>query len=93
YRLSPKAQRDLESIFDHSVKLWGLPQALRYTEQIEAACLHLAQAPQHSQNCDAIRPGYRRRTVEQHALYFRQESYGIAVIRILHQRMDPARHL
>ena len=93
FRLSPRAQRDLEGIFDYTVAQWGLSQAIRYTEIIEAACATLANAPFQSQNCATIRPGYRRRNVEQHAIYFRQASYGIAVIRILHQRMDQPRHL
>ena len=93
YRLSPKAQRDLDGIFDYTVAQWDLPQALRYTDLIEAACSGLAETPLQSQNCATIRPSYRRRNVEQHVIYFRQTSYGIAVIRILHQRMDAARHL
>ena len=93
HRLSRKAQRDLDGIFDYTVKHWGLPQALRYTDLIEAACASLAEAPQHGQDCAAIRPGYRRWSVEQHLIYFRQTSYGIAIIRILHQRMDQVRHL
>lgn len=83
----------MEAIFDYTVQHWGLPQALHYADLIEAACASLALSPLQSQNCDLIRPGYRRRIVEQHVLYFRQTSYGIAVIRILHQRMDPIRHL
>ncbi len=67
--------------------------AQRYTDLIEAACARLANARLLSQDCSVIRPGYRRRNVEQHTIYFRQTSYGIAVIRILHQRMDAARHL
>lgn len=70
-----------------------MPKPLRYTDLIEAACGKLAEAPLQSQDCSIIRPGYRRRNVEQHAIYFRQTSYGIAVVRILHQRMDAARHL
>lgn len=93
YRLSPNAQRDLDGIFDYTVEQWGLPQALRYTDLIEAACAKLAEAPLQSQDCAVIRSGYRRRNVEQHAIYFRVTCYGIAVIRILHQRMDVARHL
>lgn len=93
YRLSPKAQRDLDGIFDYTVRQWSLPQALRYTDHIEAACADLAQAPQQAQSCAHIRPGYRRRSVENHVIYFRPTSYGIAVIRILHQRMDAVRHL
>ena len=35
----------------------------------------------------------RRRCVERHMIYFRITDYGIAVIRILHDRMDAPRHL
>ena len=66
---------------------------MRYTDLIEAACADLADAPQHAKGCANIRPGYRRRSVEQHVIYFRPTNYGIAVIRIPHQRMDAARHL
>lgn len=93
FRLSPRAQRDFESIFDYTVTQWGLPQAIRYTEALEAACAALALALLQWQNCATIRQGYWRRTFEQHVLYFRQTAYGIAVIRILHQRMDQVRHL
>ena len=93
YRLSPAAQRDLDAVFDYTVAHWGLAQAVRYAERIETACADLADAPQQGQGCASIRPGYRRRSVEQHVIYFRPTDYGIAVVRILHQRMDPARHL
>ena len=93
YRLTPRAQRDLDGVFDYTVTHWGLPQAMRYTDLIEAACAELAEAPQQAQGCPNIRPGYRRHGIEQHVIYFRPTSYGIAVIRILHQRMDAARHL
>ena len=93
YRLSPKAQRDLDSIFDYTVAQWGLPQALRYTDMIETACAQLAKTPLHAQSCANIREGYRRRSVEQHVIYFRLTAYGIAVVRILHHKMDALRHL
>ncbi len=93
YRLSPAAQRDLDGVFDYTVAEWGLAQALRYTDLIEAACADLAEAPQGAPGCDGIRRGYRRRSVEQHVIYFRVTSYGIVVVRILHQRIDAGRHL
>ena len=93
YRLSPAAQRDLDEVFDYTEAQWGLPQALRYIALIEAACTELAEVPQLGLNCANIRSGYRRRSVAQHVIYFRQTSDGIAVIRILHHRMDIARHL
>jgi toxin ParE1/3/4 len=93
YRLSKKAQRDLDAIFDYTVEQWGLEQALRYTDTIEAGCIALANAPQLAQSCAHIRPGYRRRGAGHHMIYFKTTSYGIAIIRILHQRMDAIRHM
>ena len=93
YRLSPRAQRDLDGMFDYTVSRWGLPQAIRYTDLIEAACADLAEAPHQARGCAHVRPGYRQRGVEQHVIYFKPTRYGIAVVRILHQRMDVARHL
>jgi len=93
YRLTPAAQRDLDGIFDYTVAQWGLTKALQYTDLIETACANLAAAPHQAQGYDHVRQGYRRRSVEQHVIYFQPRRYGIAVIRILHHRMDAARHL
>lgn len=39
-----------------------------------------------------IQPGPRRANQGSHAIYFKQTDGGILILRILHQRMDPARH-
>lgn len=93
FRLSPKAQRDLDGVFDHTVTHWDLSQAMHYTDLVESACTGLAEASLQSQNCATIRQGYRRRNIEQHVVYFRQTSYGIMIVRILHQCMDAPRRL
>ena len=92
-RFSPRALCDLDEIFDYTVAQWGLAQALHYTDLIETACAGLAQSRLQSQDCGAIRPGYRRRTVERHVIYFQPVDDGIAFIRIWQLRMDPARHV
>lgn len=93
YRFSPAAQRDLDEIFDYTVHEWGVERAARHTMEIERARARLAQAPGLAQESDYIRPGYRRAAVARHVIYFRVEDYGIAIIRILHQRMDALCHL
>lgn len=93
YRLSPAAQADLEAIFDYTVAEWGLERAIAYTDAIEAACVEAARSPGTAMACDHIRAGYRRRVVHRHALYFRVEPWGVAIIRILHDRMDAPHHL
>lgn len=93
FRLSPAAQSDMDGIFDYTVRQWGMEQAVRYTQAVENACTALAKAPVQAPDCSHIRPGYRRGTVGRHFIYFRVEDYSIAVIRILHRRMDMPRHL
>jgi len=93
YRLTPAAESDLETIWTHTLERWGVEQANRYTDIMTAALAELAQAPMTSAACDQIRSGYRRKSVERHLIYFRITTYGIAVVRILHDRMDAPRHL
>ncbi len=93
YRLAPAAERDLEKIWTHTRKQWGLEQANRYIDILTVAFDELAQTPQVAPACEHIRPGYRRWSVERHMVYCRITVYGIAIIRILHDRMDAPRHL
>ncbi|PRC93680.1 type II toxin-antitoxin system RelE/ParE family toxin [Solimicrobium silvestre] len=93
YRLSPAAEHDLEVIWTRTRQQWSIEQANRYIDLLTAAFTELAQSPKIAPTCEHIRPGYRRRNVERHIVYFRITSYGIAIIRILHERMDAPRHL
>lgn len=93
YRLVPAAERDLESIWTYTRQQWGAEQANRYIDTLIATFAELAQSPKTAPACDHIRPGYRRRSIDRHMIYFRITAYGIAVVRILHDRMDAPHHL
>jgi toxin ParE1/3/4 len=83
----------LEGIWKYTRGEWGLEQAERYTDLLTTAFRALAESPKSAPTCDHIRHGYRRRNVERHMIYFRITDYGIAVIRVLHERMDAPAHL
>ena len=93
YRLTQAATHDLESIWLYTFEQWGIDQAHQYTDDLTAAFNHLAQNPLLGTSCDDIRKGYRRRLVGRHFVYFRVTDNGIAVIRVLHDRVDAPRHL
>ena len=93
YRLAPDAERDLELIWHYTFEEWGLEQAHRYTDELTEAFARLAAKPNIASAADHIRKGYRRTRVGRHVIYIRPEEYGIAVVRVLHDRMLPARHL
>lgn len=93
YRLTPEAERDMESVWLYTLDAWGLEQANRYTDNLVSAFGKLADRPHRGQGIDHIRRGYRRNRVGRHMIYYRITDYGIAVIRVLHDRMLPSRHL
>jgi toxin ParE1/3/4 len=93
YRLTPAAERDLEGIWVYTAGKWNRKQANHYIDVLTTTFSDLAQHPKTAPACDAIRPGYRRRSIEQHMIYFRITAYGISIIRILHVRMDGPRKL
>lgn len=93
FRLTPAAEGDLESIWIYTARSWGVEQAERYIDALTAAFAELAHSPKTAPSCDHIRAGYRRWSVGRHVIYFRMTDYGIAVIRVLHERMDAPRHL
>jgi toxin ParE1/3/4 len=93
YRLTPAAELDLENIWRYTQQKWSTEQADRYTMILAGHFSELARSPKTAPSCDHIRLGYRRRSVERHMVYFKITDYGIAIVRILHSRMDAPRHL
>lgn len=93
YRLTPAAQRDLSSIWDYTEDRWGARQAETYINEIRAALERIADNPDRGRACGEIREGYRRYGIGSHLLFYIENSGNVDVIRILHQRMDPNRHV
>lgn len=94
YVLTPRARRDLGEIWDYSAERWGAAQADRYVRLIATECAALASGRSVGRSAEAIRPGYLRRAVGSHLLFYRtRKRGGIEIVRILHQRMDVERHL
>lgn len=89
---SPAAAADLDGIWDYTVEEWGAEQADRYMDDIRDTCISLARGEKRGRVVDA-REGYLKHAVGKHFVFFRSTDAGIAVIRILHQRMNVGRHL
>jgi len=93
YRLTPAAQRDLSSIWDYTEERWDTGQAETYLMEIRYAIERVASDPSRGRACDEVREGYRRYSIGSHLIFYVESAAGVVVIRILHQRMDPTRHL
>lgn len=93
YRFTPAAQRDLSEIWDFTQERWDVRQAETYISEIRAAIERVADHPARGRICDAIRQGYRRYAIGSHLVFYLETEDTVDVIRTLHQRMDPSRHL
>lgn len=108
YRLSRLAEADLKHILSASADRWGRGGARRYAAAIAATFRLAAKAPDVTMNRDRheLLAGLRslhtrharpadesvRRPV--HVIYYRMSAPGlIEIVRVLHERMEPSRHL
>ena len=91
--VSPRAQADLDDIWDYTVEQWGVRRAEIYARLIMAAVDAVAADPHVGRACDDVRPGYRKYPVGSHVLFYRVVDEEIVVVRILHRRMDVERRL
>jgi len=90
---TPKAQRDIEEIWDYSFERFGFEKAEAYLRELQRAAETVAEDPRRGLACDNIRSGYRKFPVGSHIVFFRASEIRIVIVRILHQRMDFERHL
>lgn len=88
YRLSPRAQRDLEDIWLYTFQQWSLTQADNYISELLAACAGLAGGEKVGISADDIRQGYWKCFSGSHVIYYTISGQYLDVIRILHQSRD-----
>jgi toxin ParE1/3/4 len=91
-RLSRRAEADLLTRSDYTLRTWGEDQAIRYVDSLEECCRLLACNPALGRSCDEVRRGLRRIERGLHVVFYREEAGGILVSRILRQRMLPEKH-
>jgi toxin ParE1/3/4 len=93
YTLVPLARADLEGIWRYSFETWSITQADTYHERLVRAFQALVVGTKTGRPIDHIRQGYYKFPVGSHLIFYRESTSGIEIVRILHQRMDIAKHL
>jgi toxin ParE1/3/4 len=93
FRLAKSATADLRKIGQYTKKRWGIEQARRYLGALDACFHRLAEQPDLGKSADDVRSGLRRQRQWHHAVFYRKTDYGVRIIRVLHERMLPERHL
>ena len=86
YELTYAADQDFENIVEFGLDTFGVDQALRYQKGMMQRFAKLAEQPKLYPAVDHIRAGYRRSVYGSHSIYYRIESHGIVIVRILGQQ-------
>ncbi len=92
-RLSREAENDLVEIAEFTQDRWGEAQAEQYLRQLDQRLKLLCNRPESGRELSAIKPGYWRALEGRHVVYYVFSDETLDVIRILHERMLPERHL
>lgn len=93
YKLSLLAEQDLLSIFTFSIRTWGDLQAKTYAQEIDAGLSNLAQHLKLGRPRGELYPKAFSFPIERHIAYYHHCESGIEIARVLHQKMDPIKHL
>jgi len=92
YRLSPLAEADLEDIWLYTLQNWSMAQADIYHNRLVTVFEGLAAGTKQGFRADVL-PDFQKYPCGSHAVYFLDYADRLDIIRVLHQRQDPERHL
>lgn len=89
YRTTRQADRDLSKIYIDSAAIFGLQQADRYLQSIEAALDRLAVHPRLARERREIDPPIRLLPCGSHLIaYLVEADDGVLIVRVLHARQN-----
>ncbi|MEE4244447.1 MAG: type II toxin-antitoxin system RelE/ParE family toxin [Kangiellaceae bacterium] len=91
--ISPTAKTDLKEIYQYGLRQWGQAQSESYLESIKEQFWALTKQPLIGIDRCELLLGVRSLPIESHALFYRVTPETVEIIRVLHGRQDPQRHL
>lgn len=91
--IAPAAKADLKDIYQCGLRTWGQIQSDSYLENLKEHFWSLTEQPLMGVERPELLPGARSLPIESHTLFYRVTTDTVEIIRVLHGRQDPQRHL
>ena len=91
--IAPAAIDDLKDIYQYGLQHWGQAPSERYLAAIKDQFWLLTQQPLMGTERPELPPETRSIPIESHTLFYRVTANAVEIIRVLHGRQDPQRHL
>jgi toxin ParE1/3/4 len=96
YRLSDRAESDLAEIWDYSAERWNVEQADRYIDALVSRFVWITANSALWKPRPDLAEGLYSYPQQSHVIYFRacgDAPDPIDIVRILHGRMEPDKHI
>jgi toxin ParE1/3/4 len=93
FELSEAAERDLTEIYIYTHRNFGAEQAEAYLLSLDDCFHQLAQFRDIGRSIEHLRSGYFRFEHASHTVFYVKIADGVRIVRVLHQAMDPERHV
>jgi toxin ParE1/3/4 len=91
--LSARARQDMVDISAYTLANWGERQMALYVGGLQQRFAALAQFPETGRRRDEFGRGLRSIVQGSHVVFYRTTKSSLAIIRVLHVRMNPLLHL
>jgi toxin ParE1/3/4 len=88
----PLAETDLIDIWSYTFEKWGVTQADRYLNLLNAQILKMVTRPLLGKSRHYLRPGFRSVQIERHVIFYRFSEDEFEIVRVLHDSMEPEHH-
>ncbi len=94
YILSPEAKKSLKKIRNYTLENHGKQQTKIYLKMLRDQMKNIAAKPEvKGTSRNEIKESYYGAFAEKHTIYYRIQPTHIDIIDILHQNMEPSKHL
>jgi toxin ParE1/3/4 len=90
---APAAKNDLKDIYQYGLRQWGQSQSESYLSTIKNQFWLLTRQPLIGTQRPELLPNVRSLPINSHTLFYRVIANRVEIIRVLHGRQDPQRHL
>ncbi len=91
--LSPKAEVDLEKIYEYTFTSWNERQADKYQDELFEGMNTIKLNVEIGEIYPYAKIPYRKFNVRRHIIFYRLENKNCIVVRVLHESMDLNEHL
>ena len=87
YKLTQKADFDLEEIFNYGIDNFGVDVAITFYQGLSITFDKIAHNPEHYPKIGEILPGYRRAVFKSYSICFVQKQRYIEITRVLRKEL------